>query len=81
MYLHIGNDIILKSKDILFILDYIGLKENNDFKNFMDKINKKNIIDISEEKPKSIIITKEGENLKAYISNISTTTLGKRKFI
>ncbi len=80
MYLHIGNNVILNKKDIIFILDYENLKENNIFKEFYTNIDKNNITDISEGKPKSIIITKENDILKGYISNISSTTLGKRKF-
>lgn len=81
MYLHIGKDIVLKNADILFILDYDSLKENNVFNKFMEKVDEKNIFDISDNKPKSMIITKENEIIKGYISNISSNTLGKRSFI
>ena len=81
MYLHIGNDIILKNKDILFILDYKNLKEDKIFNDFINKIEKKNVIDISAGNAKSIIITKESGKVKGYISNISSNTLGKRKII
>ena len=78
MYLHIGNDIILKKENILFILDYENFNENKICKELYEKIEKKNITDISKQKPKSIIITKENDTIKAYISNISSNTLGKR---
>lgn len=78
MYLHIGNDIILRKENILFILDYKNFNENKICKAFYEKIEKKNITDISKQKPKSIIITKENNIIKAYISNISSNTLGKR---
>lgn len=81
MYLHIGNDIIIKKENVLFILDYKNLKENKTLKNFIEKIEKKNITDISGQNQKSIIITKENETLKGYISNISSNTLGRRKFL
>ena len=81
MYLHIGKDIVLKNADILFILDYDSLKENNVFNKFMEKVDEKNIFDISDNKPKSMIITKENEIIKGKISNISSNTLGKRSFI
>ena len=67
MYLHIGKDIVLKNADILFILDYDSLKENNVFNKFMEKVDEKNIFDISDNKPKSMIITKENEIIKGYI--------------
>lgn len=50
MYLHIGNDVIVKIKDILFILDYENLTNNKNSNNFFNKIDKKNIIDISRRK-------------------------------
>lgn len=81
MYLHIGNDIVLRNENILFILDYKNLQENKIFKKFFENIEEKNIIDISSGNPKSIIIIKEKEVLKGYISNISSNTLSKRKFI
>ncbi len=81
MYLHIGNDIILKNENILFILDYKNLKEDKVFKDFFEKIDKKNIIDVSNKEPKSLIITKENEIIKGYISNISSNTLSKRNYI
>ena len=81
MYLHIGKDILLKNKNIVFILNYDSLKENSVFNKFIEKLDKKNIFDISENKPKSIVITKENGIIKGYISNISSNTLGKRSFI
>ena len=81
MYLHIGNDIIIKKKDILFILDYKNLKENRILKKLIEKIDKKNITDISGQKQKTIIIKKENETIKGYISNISSNTIPKRKFL
>lgn len=81
MYLHIGNDIVIKNKEILFILDYENLNKDENFKKFIDKIDKKNITDISSGKRKSIIITQEQNIIKGYISNISSNTLAKRNNI
>lgn len=81
MYLHIGKDLIIKDKNILFILNYKNLKENNIFKKFMNNLDKKNIIDISNNNAKSIIITEESKTTTGYITNISTNALQKRKFV
>ncbi len=78
MYLHIGKDKMINRKDIIFILDYKGLKENKIFNDFFENIKKENIKDISENNPKTIVITKEENNIKAYISNISSNTLANR---
>ncbi len=79
MYLHIGKDEMIKKEHILFILDYKNLKENKIFQDFIQSIPKENKTDISGENPKSIIITKENEKIKVYISNISSNTLASRK--
>lgn len=81
MYLHIGNDIVLKKEKILFILDYETLQNNSAFNEFLKNLKKENIIDISSGKRKSIIITKEDNIIKGYISNISSNTLAKRKVL
>ena len=63
MYLHIGKDKMINRKDIIFILDYKGLKENKIFNDFFENIKKENIKDISENNPKTIIITKEEKHI------------------
>ncbi len=78
MYLHIGKEKMINRKDIIFILDYKGLKENKIFNEFFENIKKENIKDISENNPKTIVITKEENAIKAYISNISSNTLANR---
>lgn len=78
MYLHIGKEKMINRKDIIFILDYKGLKENKIFNEFFENIKKENIKDISENNPKTIVITKEEKTIKAYISNISSNTLANR---
>ena len=81
MYLHIGKDKMLKKEDILFLLNYKGLKENKIIQDFLENISKENKIDISFGNPKTIIITKENRKIKAYISNISANTLASRKIL
>ena len=78
MYLHIGKEKMINRKDIIFILDYKGLKENKIFNEFFENIKKENIKDISENNTKTIVITKEENAIKAYISNISSNTLANR---
>ena len=82
MYLHIGKDEMIKKENILFLLDYKGLKENKVFQDFFQNIPKENKIDISFNNPKTIVITKDdNEKIKAYISNISSITLANRKIV
>ena len=72
MYKNIGNNIIINTKEIIGFFNYKTLKniKNSDF------VNKKQV---EEDKIKSIIITENKNEVKKYISNISTQTLSKRK--
>ena len=79
MYVHIGKDIIIKEENILAIFDIKSLEKNFSLENICKNLKiSDNIIDISEDNQKTLIITNEKNKTKGYISNISSTTLGKR---
>lgn len=82
MYLHIGNNVVIKEKDIIGIFNLEKINEDNLFNRFIEKIKENSeIINISNGIEKSIILTKENEKNKLYISNISSITLSRRKNI
>ena len=73
MFLHLGSDVSVALKDVIAINDYSYLKTIN--KEFLINMrSKKFIIDISENDPKSFVITDK----KIYLSAISSVTLKKR---
>jgi hypothetical protein len=74
MYLHIGKDRMVKN-------DNSAVKEDENFINFYETIKDENKIDISDDNPKTVIITKENEEIKAYITNIISKTLAHRKIL
>lgn len=77
MYTHIGKDYIIKSDNIIAILNLEKTDKNN--KEILKNMNiKNNIVDISKNNNKSLIIFEEEKVLKGYITNISSTTLAKR---
>ena len=79
MFLHIGKDKVIEKKDLICILDIESLKINDKINNILENLEKeKNIIDISDNNRKTLILVNENNNIKGYISNISSTTLGKR---
>ncbi len=79
MYLHLGNNISIKTNSIIGVFDLekatIG-KTTKDFLRFNEK--KKRVINISKEIPKSFIVCDENNEMNVYISQISTNTLLKR---
>ena len=73
MFLHLGSDVSVALRDVIAINDYSYLKTIN--KEFLKNMrSKKFIIDISENDPKSFVITDK----KIYLSAISSVTLKKR---
>ena len=77
MYLHIGKDFSIEYKSIIGIFDIESLKRTKTYKNIFNTL-KNNVVDISEGNNKTIILTKEKNVVKAYISNILSNTLEKR---
>ncbi len=68
MFLHIGENNLIKSKDIIGIFDINSLKSSSENKEFLDKIDD----DINEKK--TVIIAEKGN----YLSNILVSTMAKR---
>ncbi|MEG2053584.1 MAG: DUF370 domain-containing protein [Oscillospiraceae bacterium] len=77
MYLHIGQETVLNTKDILGIFDIDSSSVSKNTRDFLAASEKnKKVINVTNELPKSFIITVPNENL--YISQISSQTLKKR---
>lgn len=72
MYIHIGNNYMVEDKKI------IGIFNLENCKDIRKSLNNENIIDISNERPKSFVLIKDKEFFKGYISNISSITLARR---
>ena len=79
MFLHIGKDVVLQSKNIIGIFDIESLEKSNISKTFLEDLKNKNLIyNVSDGVNKSLVISKDNDKIKGYISNISSTTLNKR---
>ena len=79
MYLHLGNDLIIKKEGIIGIYDLdktTVAKRTRDFLTAFEK--KKRLIYCTDDLPKSFIVYDDGEGLWVYITQVSTTTLLKR---
>jgi len=79
MYLHLGADIVVSSYDIIAILDLEKTTVSKITRDFLSDIQKKSmVVNVSNEMPKSYVVTKDGEKEKVFISPISSATLLKR---
>lgn len=73
MFIHIGGDTVVSTKEVISILDHQTIKTSKINKAFLqDK--KKTIVDHSVEETKSYVITQEA----IYCSPISSLTLKRR---
>ncbi|WP_128895609.1 extracellular matrix regulator RemB [Longirhabdus pacifica] len=80
MHIHIGGDRVIYTNELIAILDssvvpYIQEKDNHTSQTSSD--NKSNIVYITKENPKSIVITVK----EIYYSPISSSTLKKRLYL
>jgi hypothetical protein len=81
MYIHLGNNAIVKTEEIIGIFDLDNTTVSARTRDFLKKAqNSGNVILTGTDLPKSFIVaaTKKGEN-KVFISQLSPATLNRRK--
>ena len=80
MYLHIGEDTLVRDKDIIGIFDMDTSTISKWTKKYLSNATKsKRVINVSMELPKSYVVCNEDNEIKVYVSQISSQTLMKRK--
>lgn len=79
MYLHLGGDKSVDIKDIVALLDMDNTTVTARSRRFINEAARRGEVeDVSEELPKSYIITEENGKSKVYISSLSPQTLIRR---
>ena len=80
MFLHLGNDVLINTKNLIGIFDIEKSSISKHTKDFLSNAEKMNrIVNVSYELPKSFIVCLDEDfNETVYISQISTATLKKR---
>ena len=81
MYLHLGENTIIRNKDIIGIFDMDTTTVMKSSRTFLNKAEKeKRTVTVSYELPKSFVVIKDKKekDLKIYISQLSSTTLEGR---
>ena len=77
MFIFINKDIIIKENNIIGIFN-IETKEY--FEDILEKLkSENNLINISKDKEKTLILYNEKNNIKGIISNLSSNSIKKRK--
>lgn len=82
MYLHLGQDIVVRSSDIIGIFDIENTSVSKSTKEYLGEQKKRRrVVNVSTELPKSFIVCSDEKNrgeIVVYISQISCATLKKR---
>ncbi|GED34623.1 MULTISPECIES: extracellular matrix regulator RemB [Brevibacillus] len=73
MFIHIGGDTVVSTKEVISILDHQTMKSSKINKAFLNE-KRKTVVDHSEEETKSYVITQDA----IYCSPISSLTLKRR---
>ncbi len=81
MYLHLGQNTVIKTGDIIGIFDIDTCTISKNTKQFLAHSEKKNrVVNVSTELPKSFIVAKNSKtnHNNVYISQLSASTMKKR---
>jgi len=79
MFLHIGGDVVIPMKNVIAILDIETTTLSKDTREFLKIAEEEGFINaISDDIPKSFVITEIEKKSKIYLSPISSVTLQKR---
>ena len=79
MYLHIGNNIVIKKSEIVGIFELDGKITTEGTKKYLNTMQKNGKLEVAGyDLPKSYIITDGEEGEKVYLSHISVSSLLKR---
>lgn len=80
MYLHLGENTVVRTDSIIGIFDMDTSTISKWTKNYLSNATKnKRVINVSMELPKSFVVCNENNEIKVYVSQISSQTLMKRK--
>jgi hypothetical protein len=79
MYLHIGNGVSVKDKNIIGIFDLDSATVSKISKNFINKLSKEGAVEyLDDDLPRSFIVTDTDKKTKVKLSRISTQGLKMR---
>ena len=79
MYLHLGNNTIIRKDEIIGIFDLDASTVSYKTRDFLAEAEKKGrVVNVSMELPKSFVVCRENNETKIYICQLSPVTLIRR---
>ena len=79
MYLHIGKETVIDSKNVIGFFNIEFIENTREYRGLYDRLSEENkISSISDKQNKTLILTQNGKIEKAYLTNIGVYTVAKR---
>ena len=79
MYLHLGQGVVVPQKSIVGIFDLDNTTQSHITRRYLNLAEAAgNVVNVSEDLPKSFVICQEAEMTTVYLSQLSSATLLKR---
>ena len=76
MYLHLGNDVVVRARDIIGIFDTDNATVASITRKYLSHAQKEgNVISATDDIPKSFVLYREGDQHKICFSQLSTSSL------
>ncbi|MBR1482733.1 MAG: DUF370 domain-containing protein [Ruminococcus sp.] len=80
MYLHLGNEIVIPTENIIAVCDIDACTVSKKTRDFLAAAQKRGeVVNVSYELPKSFVVCIENGERKVYISQLSPKTLNRRE--
>jgi len=81
MYLHLGNEVSIRTRDIIGIFDLDSTTISKDTKSFLQHCEDDDMVtNVSSDLPKSFVLCRYNGDIQIFVSAISSVTLRKRAF-
>ena len=79
MYLHLGNDVVVRESTIVGIFDIENTSISKYTKEYLAAAQKENkVIYVTDDLPKSFVVCRDGDKTTVYICQVSPATMLKR---
>jgi len=79
MYLHLGQNVVVPESDIIGIFDLDNTTGSHITRTFLNNAEKAGrVINVSDELPRSFVVTGTGKEISIHLSQLSPQTLLKR---
>ncbi|MER2080519.1 MAG: extracellular matrix/biofilm biosynthesis regulator RemA family protein [Ruminococcus sp.] len=80
MYLHLGNDVVVTTEEIIAMFDIDACTVSKKTRDFLALAQKRGqVVNVSYELPKSFVVCQKDGTTTVYISQLSTKTLSRRE--